>query len=87
MDELIDENYPLRVVNRDLDTIDLEPIRRLFKGEGTSAYHPRLLLKILVYGYLTNTYSSPKLEDQVRQNIHFMWLAGMRTPDHHTINR
>lgn len=41
----------------------------------------------MVYGYLTNTYSSRKLEEQVRQNIYFMWLTGMVTPDHHTINR
>ena len=87
LDELIAEHHPVRIVSRVIDTIDIEPIRKLYKGGGTSAYHPRLLLKILVYGYLTNVYSSRKLEENVRQNIHFMWLAGMKTPDHHTINR
>lgn len=87
LDELIAEHHPVRVVSKVIDTIDIEPIRKLYKGGGTSAYHPRLLLKILVYGYLTNVYSSRKLEENVRQNIHFMWLAGMKTPDHHTINR
>lgn len=87
LDEMIAENHPVRVVSRVIDTIDIKAIHRKYKGGGTSAYHPRLLLKILVYGYLTNTYSSRKLEEQVRQNIHFMWLTGMVTPDHHTINR
>src|SRR5690606_18896324 len=87
LDEMIAENHPVRVVSRVIDTIDIKSIHRKYKGGGTSAYHPRLLLKILVYGYLTNTYSSRKLEEQVRQNIHFMWLTGMMTPDHHTINR
>jgi hypothetical protein len=45
------------------------------------------MLKLLVYGYLTNTYSSRKLEDQATQNVYFMWLLGMKKPDHNTINR
>jgi hypothetical protein len=45
------------------------------------SYHARLLLKVLVYGYLTNTYSSRKLKEQLRQNVHFMWLCGMANPD------
>jgi transposase len=87
LDEMIPENHPARLVSKVIDTIDIRAIHRKYKGGGTSAYHPRLLLKILVYGYLTNTYSSRKLEEQARQNIYFMWLTGMVTPDHHTINR
>src|SRR5690606_3508635 len=87
LEELIAANHPVRIVNKVIDAIDIRPINRKYKGGGASSYHPRLLLKVLVYGYLTNVYSSRKLEDQVRQNIHFMWLTGMRTPDHHTINR
>jgi hypothetical protein len=45
------------------------------------------MLKILVYGYLTNQYSSRKIEQSVAQNIYFMWLSGMSYPDHNTINR
>jgi len=60
---------------------------RKFKGGGCSSYHPRLLLKLLVYGYLSNQYSSRKIEQATRQNIHFMWLSAMSYPDHNTINR
>jgi len=87
LEELIAENHPARIVKKVIDEIDIRPINHKYKGGGASSYHPRMLLKVLVYGYLTNTYSSRKLEEQVRQNIHFMWLTGMKTPDHNTINR
>jgi len=87
LEELISVNHPARIVKKVIDEIDIRPINRKYKGGGASSYHPRMLLKVLVYGYLTNTYSSRKLEEQVRQNIHFMWLCGMKTPDHNTINR
>jgi transposase len=87
LEELVSVNHPARIVKKVIDAIDIRPINRKYKGGGTSSYHPRMLLKVLVYGYLTNTYSSRKLEEQVRQNIHFMWLTGMKTPDHNTINR
>src|SRR5690606_39713640 len=68
LDEMIAENHPVRVVSRVIDTIDIKSIHRKYKGGGTSAYHPRLLLKILVYGYLTNTYSSRKLEERSEEH-------------------
>jgi len=46
-----------------------------------------MLLKILVYGYVSNNYSSRKLEAAVKENINFMWLAAGNSSDHHTINR
>lgn len=87
LEELVSANHPARIVKKVIDEIDIRPINRKYKGGGASSYHPRMLLKVLVYGYLTNTYSSRKLEEQLRQNIHFMWLCGMKTPDHNTINR
>ena len=87
LDELIDENHSVRVVNQVIDHIDIDPLIKKFKGGGTSSYHPRLMLKVLIYGYLTNQYSSRKIEDALHQNIHFMWLSGMSYPDHNTINR
>src|SRR5690606_17583659 len=52
-----------------------------------SNYHPQMLLKVLVYGYVTNIYSSRKLEAACRESIYFMWLSAMNYPDHNTINR
>lgn len=87
LEEMIDPNHPVRVVNQVIDSLDIDALIRKYKGGGCSSYHPRLMLKVLVYGYLTNQYSSRKIEHATTQNIHFMWLSGMSRPDHNTINR
>ncbi|MCH8568534.1 MAG: transposase [Balneolales bacterium] len=87
LDELIDTHHPVRVVNKVVDQIDLSKLFSTYKGGGTSSYHPRMLLKVLIYGYVTNLYSSRKIETALKENIHFMWLSGMQRPDHNTINR
>jgi transposase len=87
LEEMIEPNHPVRVVNQVIDTLDLDLLIKKYKGGGCSSYHPRLLLKLLVYGYLTNQYSSRKIEQATKQNVHFMWLSAMSYPDHNTINR
>lgn len=87
LEELIGKTHAVRVVASVIDRIDLEPLMETYKGGGTSSYHPRMLLKVLVYAYLSNIYSSRGIEAAIKENIHFMWLAGMKQPDHHTINR
>lgn len=87
LEELVPAGHPVRIVKQVVDAVDVKPLNRKYKGGGASSFHPRLMLKLLVYGYLTNTYSSRKLEEQSAQNVHFMWLLGMKKPDHNTINR
>ena len=87
LDELIGPSHPVRVVSRVLDKIDIDPLIKKYKGGGASSFHPRMLLKVLVYAYINNTYSSRKIEAALKENIHYMWLSGMNTPDHNTINR
>lgn len=87
LNDLIATNHPVRVVNEVLEKVDITELLRQYKPGGTSSYHPRMLLKVLVYGYINNIYSSRKIEEAVNQNICFMWLAGMSKPDHNTINR
>ena len=86
LDELIASNHPVRVVNQVINQIHTAPLLAAYSGGGCSSYHPLMLLKIVVYGYMTNVYSSRKLEEATKSNIHFMWLAAMNTPDHNTIN-
>jgi transposase len=85
-EELVPENHPVRVVNEVVERIDVSALERSYKGGGTSSYHPRMLLKVVVYAYLRNIYSSRKMEQALNENVHFIWLAGGAKPDHNTIN-
>ena len=87
LDELIAADHPVRIVNAVLDKIDIEPLLKKYTGGGAGSFHPRMLLKVLVFAYINNTYSSRKIEAALKENIHYMWLSGMSTPDHNTINR
>lgn len=87
LNDLVAANHPVRTVNDVLDKIDITSLVKLYKPGGTSSYHPRMLLKVLVYAYINNIYSSRKIEEAVCQNINYMWLSGMSKPDHNTINR
>lgn len=87
IEEMIEKNHPVRIVNEIIERINIKPLIKLYKGGGTSSYHPKMLLKVLVYGYLKNIYSSRKLEEMLKENVHMMWISGMNRPDHHTINR
>ena len=87
LDELLAPNHPARVVNKVIDQINIDPLISKYKAGGTSSFHPRMLLKVLVFAYINNIYSSRKIEEALQQNIPFMWLSAMSTPDHNTINR
>ena len=85
--ELIPPNHSVRIVNTVIDQIDIDPLIAKYKAGGTSSFHPRMLLKVVVFAYINNIYSSRKIEEAVCSNIFFMWLAAGNTPDHNTINR
>jgi Transposase and inactivated derivatives len=87
LDELIDGTHPVRVINNVIDSLDISSLSKQYKGGGTSSYHPRMLLKVLVYAYICNEYSSRRIEELLKRDVQFMWLSGMQTPDHNTINR
>ena len=84
-DDFVPQNHPVRIVNSIVNQIDISFIEVTYKGGGTSSYHPRALLKIMIYAYLRNLYSSRKIEQALGENIHFMWLSGNIRPDHNTI--
>src|SRR5690606_5071436 len=85
-DDLVPVNHPVRIVNMIIDNVDISTLEKSYKGGGTSSYHPRMLLKVIIYAYLRNMYSSRKIEQALQENVHFMWLSGQSKPDHGTIN-
>lgn len=84
--DYLPKNHNARVVSAIIDRLDITEIESGYKGGGASSYHPRMLLKVIVYAYLNNVYSGRKMERLLVENIAFMWLSGMQTPDFRTIN-
>lgn len=86
LEDLIDSTHMVRVVNQVVEAMDLSALINLYEGGGTTAYHPRLLLKVLLYGYCSKIYTGRKLAKALGADIHFMWLSGMSRPDFRTLN-
>ena len=86
LDDLIEESHLSRVVNRVVDAMDISILMNQYQGGGTSSYHPRMLLKVLLYGYSMKIYTGRKIARALRSDIHFMWLASWNKPDFRTIN-
>ena len=85
-DEMIEAGHLVRVVNDAVEKIDISALLAQYKGGGTSSYHPKMLLKVLVYAYTQKIYSSRRIAKALRENIHFMWLSGESCPNFRTIN-
>jgi transposase len=85
-DEKIPSDHLVRVVNKAIENLNVDGLLNQYAGQGRSSYHPKMMLKILIYGYCKKIYTSRKIAAAVRENIHFMWIAGENTPDHRTIN-
>ena len=83
----IPPKHLVRVVNTAIEKMDLSALLAQYKGGGTSSYHPKMLLKVLIYAYTQQLYSSRKIAKALRENIYFMWLSGSQQPDFRTINR
>lgn len=86
LDELIPSNHVVRIVSAVIDRLDISEILSTYRGGGNSCFEPRMMLKVLIYAYLNNIYSSRKIERMLAENICFMWLSGMSRPDYRTIN-
>lgn len=87
IDENIAENDPVRMVSAIVDNLNLESFRKLYKERGRSTYHPRMMLKVILYAYMNNIYSCRRIEKLLLRDVHFIWLSGYQNPDFVTINR
>jgi transposase len=88
LDDYLGEDNPIRVVDVFVDELNLEELG--FEGAqpaatGRPSYHPAVLLKIYIYGYLNQVQSSRRLEREAQRNIELMWLTGRLAPDFKTL--
>jgi transposase len=86
LEELIPANHLVRVVNSVVEALDLSSIINQYEGGGTSSYHPKMMVKVLLYGYAMKVYTGRKLSKALRQDVTFMWLAAYNQPDFRTLN-
>ena len=87
IDKDIAVDDPVRLVSAVIDKLDISGIRKLYKELGRSPYHPKMLLKVIIYAYMNNIYSCRRIESSLKRDIHFIWLAGYEQPDFVTVNR
>jgi transposase len=88
LDDWIDEENPVRAIDAFVDALDLADLG--FDGvepaaTGRPAFHPSVLLKLYIYGYLNRVQSSRRLEREAGRNLELLWLLGRLVPDHKTI--
>jgi transposase len=88
LEDWVDENNSVQVIDVFVDQLDLAELG--FDGvapevTGRPAYHPSVLLKLYIYGYLNRVQSSRRLEREAGRNVEVMWLTGRLVPDHKTI--
>src|SRR5271169_4623860 len=84
LDDYITDTNPVRVVDVFVDELDLGKLG--FQGvdpaaTGRPAYHPSVMLKLYIYGYLNRIQSSRRLEKEAQRNVELIWLTGRLTPD------
>jgi transposase len=85
MHDWLPENHLARFIVDVVDQLDLSQILRRYSGCGSLAYHPAVLLALLVYGYATGVFSSRKLEKATYDSVPFRFIAAELHPDHDTL--
>lgn len=87
IEEMIPEDHPVRIVNGVIEQLNLNLLIKEYNKEGKPSYHPKMMLKVMVYAYMDNIYSSRKIEKAMKENINYMWLSAKQVADHNTIAR
>ncbi len=86
IDKDIAEDDPVRLLNALGDNL-MDNVYKLYKPSGRNPYHPQMMLKVVLYAYMNNIYSCRRMEPLLKQDVHFIYLAGYEQPDFATINR
>jgi len=87
IEDLIPKDDISRIINDVIEEIDVSFLEKDYKEVGNIAYHPKLMLKILIYSYYNQIYSSRRIEKELERNIYYWYLAGKERPNFRTICR
>ncbi|HCX48357.1 MAG TPA: IS1182 family transposase, partial [Bacillus sp. (in: Bacteria)] len=86
IESLIPMNHVARVVDEMVEAVPNVQLFSHYKGGGRSSFHPKMMLKIILFAYSQKVYSCRRMETLVKENIPAMWLAAGQQPDFRTIN-
>jgi transposase len=84
--ELLEEDHPARIVDAVVERLELEKVYAVYRDEGNTAYHPKMMLKVLFYSYLIGMMSSRKMEAGLEYRADYIFLSGDQVPDFRTLN-
>lgn len=85
VDDWLPQDHLARFIVEAIEQLDLSELTRAYAGRGSAAYHPEVLLGLLVYGYATATFSSRRIERATYDSVAFRYLAAGSHPDHDTL--
>ena len=85
VDDWLPKDHLARFVVDIVDQLDLTALTRQYRGTGSAAYHPTVMLGLLIYGYATGVYSSRRIEAATHDSIAFRYIAGNEQPDHDSL--
>ncbi len=83
--DLISKNHICHLVDKIIQNMDITDIEKRYEGAGHPAYHPKIILKLLILGQIDGLRSSRKIAKNARENVVYMYLAGLLQPDFRTI--
>lgn len=86
IDDFICPGHIARLISRIIDQMDIQFILNTYKGGGTSAFNPRMMLKTWILAFVNRIYSCRLVAKNLRENLAFIWISGNQTPDFHTLN-
>jgi transposase len=86
LDDKIPQDHLARYIDKVVDQLNIKDIEDGYSDLGCHAYHPQMLLKVILYGYCVGIRSSRRIQKEIREDLVFMWLAGQQEPDFRTIS-
>ena len=85
VEDWLPKNHLARFVVDIVDQLDVSAFTRGYRGTGSAAYHPTVMLGLLIYGYATGVYSSRRIETATHESIAFRYIAANEQPDHDSL--